>query len=133
MSEYYLLSTSETKTNKYTKKTHSNDITFYKIEINDNYSKERWILEKRYTEIDFLHKIFTNLYPNISPITRKTLFKIKNHEALENRKKQIELFLKEYTKRKDIESNESFKNFLGIDKHSPDLRYNSPNIIYENN
>ena len=41
MSEYYLLSTSETKTNKYTKKTHSNDITFYKIEINDNYSKER--------------------------------------------------------------------------------------------
>ena len=63
----------------------------------------------------------------------KTLFKIKNRDALENRKKQLELFLKGCVKRKDIESNESFKNILEIDKHSPDLTYNSPNIIYKNN
>ena len=42
----------------------------------------------------------------------KTLFKIKNRDALENRKKQLEFFLKECAKRKDIESNESFKNFF---------------------
>ena len=62
----------------------------------------------------------------------KTLFKIKNREALENRKKQLEFFLKECAKRKDIESNEYFKNFLEIDKHSPDLSYNAPSIAYEN-
>ena len=67
----------------------------------------------------------TKLYPNIPPIPRKTLFKIKNSDALENRKK--------HSKRKDIESNESFKNFLEINQHSPDLIYNSSNNIYKNN
>ena len=42
-------------------------------------------------------------------------------DALENRKKELELFLKEIAKRKDIESNDNFKNFLEIDKHSPDF------------
>ena len=64
---------------------------------------------------------------------RKSIILFKNYEALENRKKQPELFLKGCVKRKDIESNESFKNILEIDKHSPDLTYNSPNIIYKNN
>ena len=107
-------------------------VTFYKIEVYDNYSKERWILEKRYSEIDLLHKNISKLYPNIPPMPGKTLFKIKNREALENRKKQLEFFLKECAKRKDIESNEYFKNFLEIDKHSPDLSYNAPSIVYEN-
>ena len=60
------------------KKTHRKDIAFYEIEVYDNYSKER---------LDFLHKTLTKLYPNIPPIPRKTLFKIKNSDALENRKK----------------------------------------------
>ena len=107
-------------------------VTFYKIEIYDNYSKEKWILEKRYSEIDILHKTISKLYPNIPPMPGKTLFKIKNKEALETRKKQLEFFLKECAKRKDIESNEYFKGFLEIDKHSPDLTYNAPNIVYEN-
>ena len=81
MSEDYVSSTSETTTNKFTNKTNRKDITFYEIEVNDNYSKERWILEKRYSEIDFLYKTLTNLYPNISPKPRKTLFKIKNRDA----------------------------------------------------
>jgi hypothetical protein len=61
----------------------------------------------------------TKLYPNIPPIPRKTLFKIKNSDTLDNRKKQLELFIKECAKRKDIESNESFKNFLEIDHYIP--------------
>ena len=79
------------------KKTHRKDIAFYEIEVYDNYYKEKWILY-------YLHKTLTKLYPNIQPIPRKTLFKIKNSDALENRKK--------HSKRKDIESNESFKNFF---------------------
>ena len=77
------------------KKTHRKDIAFYEIEVYDNYSKER---------LDFLHKTLTKLYPNIPPIPRKTLFKIKNSDALENRKKN--------SKRKDIESNKRLKNLL---------------------
>ena len=108
-------------------------VTFYKVEIYDNYSKENWILEKRYSEIDALHKTISKLYPNIPPMPGKTLFKIKDKDQLEKRKKQLETFLKECAKRKDIESNEYFKGFLEIDKHSPELKYNAPTIIYENN
>ena len=108
-------------------------VTFYKIQIHDNYSKENWFLEKRYSEIDLLNKTLSKLYPNIPPMPGKTLFRIKSQDQLEKRKKQLETFLKECAKRKDIESNESFKLFLEIDKHSPDLTYNAPTIIYENN
>ena len=77
---------------------------------------------KRYNDIDLLHKTLSKLYPNIHPMYVKTLFK-KNIDALKNRKKQLELFLRECKKRKDIKSNEYFKSFLEINKHSPDLTY----------
>ena len=108
-------------------------VTFYKIEVYDNFSKETWILEKRYSEIDLLHKTISKLYPNIPPMPGKTLFKIKDRDQLEKRKKQLEIFLRECANRKDIVSNETFKGFLEIDKHSPDMTYNPPTIIYENN
>ena len=113
MSEDYVASTIEITIKEFFEKyIDSKTVTFYKLEIYDNYSKERWILDKRYSEIDLLHKTLSKLYPNIPPMPGKTLFKIKNREALENRKKLLEVFLKECAKRKDIESNESFKNFF---------------------
>ena len=108
-------------------------VTFYKIDVYDNFSKNNWYLEKRYSEIDSLHKTISKLYPNIPPMPGKTLFKIKDRDLLEKRKKQLETFLKECINRKDILSNDSFKNFLELDKHSPDMIYNPPTIIYENN
>ena len=133
MTDDYVASTLEIKINEFFEKYIDGKlVTFYKLEIFDNYSKEKWQLEKRYSEIDYLHKTLSKLYPNIPPMPGKTLFKIKNKDALENRKKQLEFFLKECAKRKDIESNPNFKAFLEIDKHSPDLTYNAPNIIYEN-
>jgi WD40 repeat protein len=108
-------------------------VTFYKIQIFDNLSKETWVLDKRYSEIDFLHKTISKLYPNIPPMPGKTLFKIKDKVKLENRKNQLETFLRECSNRKDIISNDSFKTFLEIDKHSPDMVYNAPKIVYENN
>ena len=40
--------------------------------------------------------------------------------------------MKECSTRKDIFSNDTFKNFLELDKHSPNMTYNSPTIVYEN-
>ena len=90
-------------------------ITFYKIEIYDNLSKESWTLDKRYSEIDLLHKTISKLYPNIPPMPGKTLFRIKSKEQLDKRKDQLQKFLQECINRKDIESNEAFKTFLEID------------------
>ena len=134
MSQDYVASTLEIKITEFFEKyIESKTVTFYKLEIYDNYSKERWNLDKRYSEIDLLHKTLSKLYPNIPPMPGKTLFKIKNQAQLENRKNQLEFFLRECVKRKDIESNSSFKAFLEVDKHSPDLTYNAPSIVYENN
>ena len=134
MRDDYMASTIEISINEFGEKyIDGKTVTFYKIEIYDNYSRENWVLEKRYSEIDLLHKTLSKLYPNIPPMPGKTLFKIKDRDQLEKRKKQLETFLKECAKRKDIESNETFKNFLELDKHSPELSYNAPTIIYENN
>ena len=133
MTEDYVASTLEISINEFFEKyIDSKTVTFYKIEIYDNYSKEKWVLEKRYSEIDLLHKTISKLYPNIPPMPGKTIFKIKNRDALEGRKKQLELFLRECAKRKDIQSNGYFKSFLEIDKHSPDLTFNPPSVVYEN-
>ena len=89
------------------------------------------------TDVDVKARFQTDttdkLYPNIPPMPGKTLFKVKNKEQLDKRKNQLETFLRECINRKDIESNEAFKTFLEIDKHSPDLTYNPPTIVYENN
>jgi len=130
----YVASTVEIKINEFGEKyIDGKTVTFYKIEIYDNISKESWFLDKRYSEIDALHKTLSKLYPNIPPMPGKTLFKIKDKDQLEKRKKQLEVFLKECAKRKDIESNGCFKAFLELDKHSPELAYNAPTIVYENN
>ena len=130
----FLQSNLEIKINEFFEKyVDGKTVTFYKIEVYDNFSKDTWYLEKRYSEIDLLHKTISKLYPNIPPMPGKTLFKIKDRDQLEKRKKQLETFLRECTNRKDIVSNESFKGFLEIDKHSPDMTYNPPTIIYENN
>ena len=122
----YLQSTLEIKIIEYFEKYIAGKlVTFYKIQVFDNLSKENWIIEKRYSEIDLLHKTISKLYPNIPPMPGKTLFKIKNKDQLDKRKEQLELFLRECINRKDIESNEAFKTFLEIDKHSPDLVNNS--------
>ena len=134
MKDDYMASTIEISINEFGEKyIDGKTVTFYKIEIYDNYSKQNWVLEKRYSEIDLLHKTLSKLYPNIPPMPGKTLFKIKDRDQLEKRKKQLETFLKECAKRKDIESNVHFKNFLELDKHSPELTYNAPSIVYENN
>ena len=130
----FLQSTLEIKITEFFEKyVDGKTVTFYKIEVYDNYSKETWILEKRYSEIDLLHKTLAKLYPNIPPMPGKTLFKIKDRDQLEKRKKQLETFLRECANRKDIISNESYKGFMEIDKHSPDMTFNAPTIVYENN
>ena len=34
----------------------SKTVTFYTINVYDNFSKQKWVLEKRYSEFENLHK-----------------------------------------------------------------------------
>lgn len=74
--EDYVASTIEVTINDFGEKyIDGKTVTFYKIEIYDNYSKEKWVLEKRYSEIDLLHKSLSKLYPNIPPCLVKLYLK----------------------------------------------------------
>jgi WD40 repeat protein len=108
----------------------SKTVTFYTINVYDNFSKQKWVLEKRYSEFENLHKNLSKLLPSIPPIPGKSLFKITAYDALTKRRLQLDSFLKECNKRKDIVSNDYYKTFLELDKHSPELSFNAPEKVH---
>lgn len=66
--EDYVASTIEVTINDFGEKyIDGKTVTFYKIEIYDNYSKEKWVLEKRYSEIDLLHKSLSKIISKHTP------------------------------------------------------------------
>ena len=118
-------------------------VTFFTINVYDNFSRKKWSLLKRYSEFEALHKNLSQLIPNVPTIPGKSLFKLTSKEALEKRKNHLESFLLEKRKnhleaflhecvnRKDIMASEYLKAFLELEKHSPNLTYNSPEKKYE--
>ena len=106
-------------------------VTFFTINVYDNFSRKKWSLLKRYSEFESLHKNLSQLIPNVPTIPGKSLFKLTSKEALEKRKNHLESFLHECVNRKDIMASEYLKVFLELEKHSPNLTYNSPEKKYE--
>lgn len=108
----------------------SKTVTFYIVDVKDNVSKQSWKLDKRYSDFENLHKNIIKLFPNVPAIPGKSLFKITAFEALTKRRIELELFLKDCARRKDIVAHESFKIFLEVEKHAPEIKYNTPSIIF---
>ncbi len=108
-------------------------VTFYNIEVYNNFSKQKWELEKRFSQFDDLHKALSKLLPNIPSLPKKTFWRVSNYEDLNKRKSQLEQFLKDCVNRKDIVNSETFRDFIEIDKHSPELTINAPVKISEYN
>ena len=106
-------------------------ITFYKVNITNNFSKQNWTLEKRYSEFEYLYKTLVAIVPNVPIIPGKSLFRVTAYDALTKRRLQLEAFIKECANRKDILSNETFKNFIELDRHAPEVSYNAPTKIFE--
>ena len=108
-------------------------VTFFNINVYDNFSRKKWSLSKRYSEFEALHKNLSQLIPNVPTIPGKSFFKLTAKEALEKRKTHLENFLHECVNRKDIMASDYIKNFLELEKHSPNLTFNSPEKKYELN
>ena len=108
----------------------SKTVTFYLINVYDNFSRQKWKIEKRYSEFEKLYKNLSNLLPSIPQIPGKSIFKIKSYDQLTKRRIQLDNFLKECNNRKDILSNDYYKQFLELDKHSPKLNFNNPEKIF---
>ena len=101
-------------------------VTFYTVNVYDNFSRKKWTLSKRYSEFETLHKNLSKLIANIPTIPGKSFFKIKSSDALTKRKNHLESFLHECVNRKDIMASDYIKDFLELDRHSPNLTFNSP-------
>ena len=106
-------------------------ITVFNINVYDNLTRKKWTLSKRYSEFETLHKNLLQLIPNVPTIPGKSFFKLTSKDALEKRRIHLENFLHECVNRKDIMASEYLKNFLELEKHSPNLTYNSPEKKYE--
>jgi hypothetical protein len=106
-------------------------VVFYSIEIYNNYSKNKWTLEKRYSDFENLRKSIEKLIPNMPALPGKTFFKVKSYDGLNKRRSQLEKFLKDCVARKDIICADSFREFLEIERNSPDLSVNAPTKISE--
>lgn len=101
-------------------------VTFYKINVNNYFSKTDWLLEKRFSEFDSLSVKLNSTHTSVPVLPGKSLFKISAFEALQKRRIELEQFLKECVCRKDIVSNEAFQTFLEINKYAAELIYYSP-------
>ncbi len=111
--------------------TEKKNVTFFNIEVYNNYSRVKWGLEKRYSSFEELRDQLVKLLSNVPSLPGKSFFKITSYDGLNKRKLSLEQFLKDCVGRKDIMTNESFRDFIEIDKHSPELTTNGPDKISE--
>ena len=49
-------------------------VTFYTVNVYDNFSRKKWTLSKRYSEFQNLHKNLSKLIPNVPSIPGKSIF-----------------------------------------------------------
>ncbi len=131
MENQFITSTIMTDIQEFTEKyIDSKTVTFYLINVYDNFSRQKWIIEKRYSEFEKLYKNLSNLLPSIPQIPGKSMFKITSYDQLTKRRIQLDTFLKECNNRKDIISSDYYKQFLEVDKHSPQLSFNQPEKLF---
>lgn len=101
-------------------------VTYYEIEIYNNYSKATWVLEKRYSDFDSLFKTLNKLFPKCPTIPGKSFLGLSlSPEELEKRKLQLQNFMQDCAQRQDIMNSESFRDFIEVDKHSPESSSNT--------
>lgn len=102
-------------------------VTYFVIELYNGYTKSRWILEKRYSDFDNLHSKIHKLFPKFPAMPAKSFLGLSlSLEDLNKRKSGLERFLSECLNRKDITNCEDFRNFIELDKNSPEMSIYKP-------
>ena len=125
----YLTSSLTTNIIEYTEKhIDNNPVIFYRIKVTDHYHNSSWIIEKRYNDFSNLQKKLSNYFPDVPKIPGKTIFRVSDFASIKKRKDGLQTFLKICVNRKDIFSSENLKNFLELEKYSPELCGNSPDL-----
>ena len=74
MTEQYITSTISAEIPEFTEKyVDGKTITFYKVNITNNFSKQTWTLEKRYSEFEYLYKTLMKMFLTVPMISWSSL------------------------------------------------------------
>ena len=96
-------------------------VVYYIFEVYNNFTKKKWFIEKRYKDFDTFHSIISKLVPKCPIIPGKGFLGMKlSNDELNHRKTQLDYFVKACVERKDIINNKEFRDFIEIDRHSPE-------------
>ena len=106
-------------------------VTFYEVEITSRITKDKWKIDKRYSEFKKLHDAMLKIYPRLPKIPGTTIFKVTSPEALKSRQKALEAFLRSCVQRRDILQNKLFKEFLELEKNAPEIVGNDVDLYYD--
>lgn len=87
----------------------------YNIEIMANNTKT-WKLERRFKEIEEMHKKLARKINDIPFLPAKSIFQLFG-EALDKRRDELEKYFNVLASRRDVLNDTDFKEFLEIDKH----------------
>ena len=105
-------------------------VTFYCVEITSRITQKVWKIEKRYSEFKTLHDALSKIFPRLPSIPGTTLFKVSSADALNKRKKDLQIFLRSCIQRRDIMQNNQFQTFLELDKNAPEVVGNDVELVY---
>ncbi len=86
--------------------------TFYNIEVKATGNK--WGVSKRFNDFGTLNEKLKKLHGNLPILPKKTFFALKKESDKEERKKQLESYLKMVVQRDDILGDRTFRDFLEV-------------------
>ena len=99
---------------------------FFKINITDNFHKKSWIIMKDTSDFNILYNKLSITFFDIPSLPEKQLLAQFDAESVNKKKSIYQQFLASCINRKYIYSSSEFKNFLELQKNSPDLCGNTP-------
>lgn len=92
---------------------------FYKMIIGFTKNNKQWSLLKRYSDFDTLDKQIKDVYPSLPSLPSKTLFKLSDQKYIEERRKILNIYIKDLINRKDMRSCQAFRKFIDLEGHFP--------------
>lgn len=95
--------------------------TFYKINVHNKYTNEKWALSKTFKNFEDLELQLYSNYAYVPELGGKSMFKVSSFEILKQRQEALTEFLNKCIKRKDIFSSDAFAEFLMLPEHAPEL------------
>lgn len=83
--------------------------------------KKPWTVAKRFSDFDKLYKQLTKAFTGIPTRPKKTMFQMKAHKDLEQRRKELEVFCNKLLEKKELLEDLSVIEFFGIGENAPEL------------